>query len=80
MKTSGTARKSLEARIDALRNRHARIDAMIREELGRPMPNSTRLRGLKGRKLLLKDEMAYYAGVLRTLATGQSDRRQGQMA
>lgn len=67
MKTMTSPARSLEARIDALRNRHAKLDAQIRDEQTRPLPNMARLRGLKGRKLVLKDEMAYYDGVLRTL-------------
>ncbi|MBV2361309.1 YdcH family protein [Thalassococcus sp. CAU 1522] len=59
---------SIEARIDALRSRHGDLDARIRSEQLRPLPNAAHLRHLKSRKLKLKDEMTYYEGVLRTLA------------
>lgn len=60
---------SVEARIAALRARHADLDAEIEVEHNRPLPSATRLRSLKSRKLLLKDEMTYYDGVLRTLSS-----------
>lgn len=58
---------SIEARIAALRDRHAALDSQIDDEQNRPAPNGLRLRLLKNRKLILKDEMSYYEGVLRTL-------------
>lgn len=61
---------TLEARIEALRSRHAELDTHIRAEQLRPLPSVSRLRLLKRRKLMLKDEMTYYDGVLRTLTQG----------
>ncbi len=61
---------SLQARIAALRSRHAEVDAQIHAEQARPLPGMARLRLLKRRKLMLKDEMTYYEGVLRTLEAG----------
>ena len=58
---------SLKARISALRDRHRQIDTQIESEQARPAPSALRLRTLKNRKLMLKDEMTYYEGVLRTL-------------
>lgn len=61
---------SLQARMQALRSRHAEIDTHVQAEQQRPQPSLARLRQLKRRKLMLKDEMAYYAGVMRTLSNG----------
>ena len=60
--------ESLSARITALKDRHAELDERIHEEQSRPLPSVSRLRLLKRRKLMLKDEMSYYDGVLRTVA------------
>ncbi|SMX36692.1 YdcH family protein [Maliponia aquimaris] len=68
---------SVQARIAALRTRHADLEAQIDNEHGRPLPSAGRLRALKARKLMLKDEMAYYDGVLRTLANLDSDSSRG---
>jgi hypothetical protein len=61
--------ETLEARVTALRNRHTKLDEDIRFEQNRPLPSMGRLRVLKSRKLMLKDEMAYYNGVLQTLSS-----------
>lgn len=63
-----TQSDALSARIDALRTRHAKLETAIEDEQTRPLPNATRLRHLKSQKLMLKDEMAYYDGVMRTLS------------
>ena len=68
---------SLEARISALRNRHAELEAHIAQEQTRPLPSMTRLRTLKTRKLMLKDEMSYYDGVLQTLSSFPQSAPQG---
>lgn len=59
--------QTLKARIDALRMRHEALDMSIRDEQRRPLPETTRLRSLKARKLILKDELSYYEGVLATI-------------
>ena len=59
----------LSAGIVALRPRHADLEARIHAEQTRPLPSVSRLRLLKAHKLKLKDEMAYYDGVMRTLSS-----------
>ena len=72
----GTSKPSrldgLRARLASLRERHGSLDTEIEQEQKRPAPNPMRLRLLKSRKLILRDEMTYYEGVLRTLQTGGS--------
>lgn len=68
---------SVEARIAALRMRHADLEAQIDSEHSRPLPSAGRLRALKSRKLMLKDEMTYYDGVLRTLSSLDGDTSRG---
>ena len=63
-----TPNSSISARIEALKARHAALDERIREEQNRPLPSVSRLRMLKRNKLILKDEMTYYDGVLRTVS------------
>jgi len=58
---------SLGARIDALATRHAELHARIEDEHKRPQPNDERLRLLKSRKLMIKDDMTHYQGVMLTL-------------
>lgn len=68
---------SIEARVKALETRHARLEQEIQTEQRRPLPSMSRLRALKSRKLMLKDEMAYYGGVLQTLASMDGRNPQG---
>lgn len=58
---------SLSARIDALYHRKRQLDDKIAAEQARPAPDTLRLRQLKARKLFLRDQMARYEGVIRTL-------------
>lgn len=58
---------SLSARITALRQRHSELDSRIGRELSRPAPDSATLGRLKRHKLMIKDEMARYEGLLRAL-------------
>ena len=62
--------KAIGARIDALRARHAALDAQIGELHGRPLPDTVTLRSLKSRKLRLRDEIRKLEGVVRTVARG----------
>ena len=48
---------SVQARIDALRERHAILEMRIAEEDQRPRPDSDALLRMKLEKLRLKDEM-----------------------
>lgn len=64
----------LSARLEALRRRHARLEADIDAAGARPLPDALELKRLKKAKLDLKDEMAAMEGVLRTLARRPSPR------
>jgi hypothetical protein len=48
---------SLESRIEALKGRHASLDARIIDEDSRPRPDSEALTRLKLEKLRLKEEL-----------------------
>ena len=64
----GTA---LSSRIDAMRLRHRRIDDRVAAEHRRPQPDMSVLQSLKREKLRLKDGLARYEGLLRTVARGR---------
>lgn len=59
-------------RLVALRRRHQVIKAMIEEELRRPAPCSMMLQRLKRQRLAVKDQIARFDGLLRSL--GVPDR------
>lgn len=67
---------SVEARVANLRHRHHEIKQKIKEELKRPSPCGMALQGLKRRRLQIKDEIARYNGVLRTLRAPTSGNQQ----
>ncbi|WP_425403801.1 YdcH family protein [Hwanghaeella sp.] len=48
---------SLEARIEALKEKHAHLEMKIDEENSRPMPDDALVHTLKREKLHLKDEI-----------------------
>lgn len=62
-----TSKDALAARITALKARHFELEAKLVREQARPAPDSVQLGRLKRRKLLIKDELARYEGVLRSL-------------
>lgn len=68
--------QSLNARIDSLRDRHRALEEQVKSEEKTASPNWMRLRLLKTRKLILKDELSYYQGVLDTLQNGSSQQAQ----
>jgi hypothetical protein len=47
-----------QSHISALQAKHAGLDARIKAEISRPMPDTTLLATLKKRKLRLKEELA----------------------
>ena len=49
---------SLEHQIQSLQEKHSELDAMLKEEEARPMPDSIAIGMLKRQKLAIKDEMA----------------------
>ncbi|NIQ92806.1 MAG: DUF465 domain-containing protein [Desulfuromonadales bacterium] len=48
---------SLDARLDALRSRHASLEQELERENQRPHPDDSRVAELKREKLRLKDEI-----------------------
>ncbi|MEQ9258557.1 MAG: YdcH family protein [Roseovarius sp.] len=77
MKTSLRVRVfSIKARMANLRHRHSDLKARIAEELKRPAPCSTSLQQLKRKRLKIKDEIASYEGLLRTIGASPSDHTQ----
>jgi hypothetical protein len=75
-KSTGTKLFSIDARLANLRDRHRQAKSKIAEELKRPAPCSFTLQKLKRKRLKIKDEVARYDGLLRTLENLQSGRRQ----
>jgi hypothetical protein len=56
--TKGAGRVSLTERLEALKARHAGLEAQIAEENKRPHPDDTVIHALKKEKLRVKDEIA----------------------
>ncbi len=46
--------------IEALRMKHAELEALINEEEKRPSPDDIRIHELKREKLRIKDELAHH--------------------
>lgn len=46
-----------EARVEALKSRHAELDHALTEEVSRPNPDAAMLTALKRQKLKVKDEL-----------------------
>ena len=65
--------KRLKARIGLLKERHAALEASLKGEMGRPLPDHLRVSALKQMKLRAKDEIQRMLGVLRTIS--RPDRR-----
>ena len=65
---------SLTARLEALMETHAQLEAEIAQEQGRPLPDLSRLNRLKRLKLQAKDEAASIEALLRVLGHGQAQR------
>ena len=53
---------SLEDQIQSLERQHSALDAALREEEARPMPNSLEISILKRKKLAIKDQLAQLSG------------------
>lgn len=45
-------------RIDQLKDRHARLEAAIQSEVGRPHPDELSISAMKREKLRIKDQIA----------------------
>lgn len=46
------------AHVTALQNKHAGLEARLREELGRPVPDAATIQSLKKQKLRIKEELS----------------------
>ncbi|RGP39881.1 hypothetical protein BPTFM16_00156 [Altererythrobacter insulae] len=44
--------------VEALQNKHAGLDAQLREEMNRPAPDTATIQQLKKQKLQIKQELA----------------------
>ena len=53
---------TVQDRIDALKAKHAELEAEIEEEEGRPLPDNVHVHELKRQKLAIKDEIAQLSG------------------
>ena len=49
---------NVQERIETLKAKHSELEAAIEEENARPLPDSTKVAGLKRQKLRIKDEIA----------------------
>jgi hypothetical protein len=49
---------SIRERLEALHAKHHSLDAMLEDEVHRPLPNSEQVSRIKREKLRLKDEIA----------------------
>ncbi|MHA3977090.1 YdcH family protein [Halovulum sp. GXIMD14794] len=65
--------EALSAKVDAVRRRHRELDDHVSREQRRPLLDTTELSSLKREKLRLKDELALYEGLLRTLNRGTAN-------
>ena len=66
--------RTTDNRIAALKARHAALDQQVLDEQKRPAPDLMTLKDLKREKLRLKEQIAAYEGVLRTLDRGPANR------
>jgi hypothetical protein len=54
---------SLLDRIRELKERHARLERALDDEISRPRPKQEEIAALKRRKLLIKDQIAEFGGI-----------------
>lgn len=47
----------ISSHVEALRNKHAGIEAQLRSEMNRPSPDHATIQELKKRKLRIKEEL-----------------------
>jgi hypothetical protein len=52
------ASQALSSHLDALNAKHAGLEARLRQEMARPIPDAGTVQYLKKQKLRLKEEMA----------------------
>jgi hypothetical protein len=51
------ASTAVSSHLNALQNKHAGLDARLRDELARPAPDTAMIQSLKRQKLRLKEEI-----------------------
>lgn len=73
---------SLASHVSSLRTRHRKLDSEIGEEHSRPAPDDLKLRWLKTRRLMLRDQLQHYEKTLKSLKSlaGHAMAREGQLA
>lgn len=49
---------AMSSHLNALHTKHASLEARLRDEMGRPIPDPATLQALKKQKLRLKEEIA----------------------
>ena len=49
---------AVSSHLDALQSKHAGLEARLREEMARPVPDTAMIQSLKKQKLRLKEEIA----------------------
>lgn len=52
------ASSAASSHMNALQNKHAGLEAQLRQELARPAPDTATIQSLKKQKLKLKEEIA----------------------
>ena len=52
------ASTAVSSRLNALQSKHAGIEARLRDEMTRPVPDTATIQALKKQKLRLKEEIA----------------------
>ena len=61
---------AMTSRITSLQRRHRRLDDRVAAEHRRPQPDMSVLQSLKREKLRLKEELAHFEGLMRTIERG----------
>ncbi|NCP15138.1 MAG: YdcH family protein [Sphingomonadales bacterium] len=52
------ASTAVSSHLNALQNKHAGLEARLRDEMARPIPDTATIQALKRQKLRLKEEIA----------------------
>lgn len=52
------ASTAVSSHLDALQHKHAGLEARLREEMARPVPDTATIQSLKKQKLRLKEEIS----------------------
>ncbi|MEQ9693213.1 YdcH family protein [Shimia sp. SDUM112013] len=73
---------SLSSHVTSLRKRHRKLDSEIMQEHTRPAPDHAKLRWLKARRLVLRDQLRHYESLLKNVKplAGHALARKGGLA